>query len=722
MTEEFFNRDLSWLEFNARILKEGLREDIPVMERLKFMAIVSTNFDEFFQVRVASIKRQEIENPHEKDISGRTPSEILKAISERTHGITRVQYDCMARELLPRLAEAGLVYLDAAHYSESQRAYTQNLFQREIFPLLTPLRLEEGNFPHIGNQFVHAAFKLEPIPGIKRNFSLFEPENSRATPDNTSTASSATPAAITAAIVQIPTSLSRIVFLPANDEKRHFTLLDDIICEYGTQLFPGYNVAESMLFSIARDSDFAVDEGSSHFIQAMREVLVKRQSSVAVRMVCNSKSPLLMQILAKELNLSGQDIYEVNGPIHPEAMAELADTSEGRAISFAEWKHLEPTYLDEDKSIWEVLRRQDILLSLPYESFSTVTRFISDAADDSGTLAIKMTLYRTERDSAIVAALERAARRGIQVTAFVELKARFDEQRNIEWATRLEKAGVIVVYGIVNLKVHGKAALVVRREADTIRRYVHLSTGNYNANTAKIYSDFSFFTAKEEIASDITQFFNVLSGYSTLQTMKHVSMAPVTLKSNLISMIEREAKVSTKENPGLIIAKMNSLGHEEVIRALYKASCAGVRILLNVRGICQLVPGVKGMSENITVNSIVGRYLEHSRVFFFQNGGQEELYLSSADWMPRNLDRRVELMFPVTDKAVRETIKEALKIYFTDNSHSHILQSDGSWRESEREEDEPAICAQEILYEKFKRRSEAAKKETKIEFKVRRRN
>jgi polyphosphate kinase len=701
----FFNRELSWIEFNARVLHEACKRDLPLMERLKFLAIVSTNFDEFFQVRVASIKRLLMTSPHSTDMSGLEPCELLKRISTRCHQITHTQYSVLTSDVLPALSKEGFSYVSPAQYSVQQKSFAQNLFEKEIFPLLTPLRTDTLEFPHIGNESIYAAFLLRPIEGIKPMGAQF------CAPEGEPTVS----------IVQIPAGLDRVVYLPAGETMHSFTILDDVICTFGTQLFPGYTIAETMLFTVARDADFSVDEDAgSGFIEAMEEVLVKRQTSFAVRMVCNSTSPALLKILTAKLNLSPEDVYQVDGLIHPEDLLSLTSSEAAAQLSFPEWEHFYPASLNADEHLWDTLKTRDLLLSLPYESFDPVVKFISDAADDSEVLSIKITLYRTESNSRIVYALQRAAHNGKQVTAFVELKARFDEERNINWAEQLEKAGVIVVYGIVNLKVHAKTTVIVRREGDSIRRYVHLSTGNYNAKTARLYSDISFFTTNTEIASDVTLFFNIISGYTALQTMKHVFMAPVNIESRLIEMIERETKLSTPDNPGLIIAKMNSLGHNNVIKALYNASAASVKIMLNVRSVCQLVPGVKGMSENITVTSIVGRYLEHSRIFYFQNGGAEELYLSSADWMPRNLNRRIELMFPVTDSTVFKTVKETLLLYFTDNTHSHTLQSDGTWKANTPDKKEQAVSAQEVLYKKYKKRNDTAQKQPELEFVVRR--
>jgi polyphosphate kinase len=703
----YFNRELSWIEFNARVLSEALRKEIPLLERLQFLSIVSSNFDEFFQVRVASIKRQLKNDPRYVDSSGLTPDVVLRQISARCHQIMRIQHSCLVDDVLPELADKGVVYVTPAHFSMEQKGFTQNFFQSTIFPLLTPLRIDTDNFPMLGNLRLHAAFLLKRLPGVMP-FSGAPAVNENSP---------------MIAVVQIPSGIPRILWLPDSVKTKSFALIDDIVTQYGTQLFPGFSVEETMLFKVTRDADFAVDEDSgSNFINAMEEVLVQRQSSFAVRLMCNRSSATILAVLTKKLELLPDDVYQLDGIMDPSNLLDINQTEDAEKFHYPEWQHFYPADLPVDDTYWDTFKQRDVLLHVPYESYQPVIKLISDAADDPKVLAIKMTLYRTGLDSPIVAALERAANNGKQVTCFVELKARFDEERNIAWASQLEKAGVIVIYGIVNYKVHAKILMIMRRENGIIRRYVHLSTGNYNPKTAKLYSDLSLFTTNQEIANDATIFFNIISGYSAIQSMKHLSMAPVNLKSKILAMIQREIDRSTPDNPGLIIAKMNSLSHEEVIAALYRASCAGVHIELNVRGICTLIPGVPGMSENIKIVSIVDRYLEHTRIFYFRNGGSAELYLSSADWMPRNLDRRVELMFPVIDRKIFREVFDILKLYFTDNTHSHLLKNDGSWAPSVPGQNEQGIDAQDMLYRKYKRRADRAAKEPEIEFKVRRKN
>lgn len=683
----FFNRELSWIEFNARVLSQAERKDVPLLERVKFLGIVSSNFDEFFMVRVASLKRQQRKNPEWKDISELTASAQLDAISKRVHEILKQQYSCFNNEILPALPQCGIKYISRNDYTEKQLNYLKKLFLNEIFPLLTPLRTSSTEmFPHVSNLRLHAAFLLKPMFEDKETNMLLGAAPLEEEP---------------LAIVQIPSSIGRIVWLPEDSAEnsanlRMFTTLDDVVQTFGTHLFPGFSVEETLIFKITRDADFAVDEDRSNdFIQAMEEVLEQRQNSFIVRIMTNSSSQSIQKALTDRLKLQKQDVYEVDGLVDLGFLTELGSIDAASEFKYPQWKHFKTSSLLRN-SPWDVLKLKDELLHVPYESYDPVVNFLNLAADDADVLAIKITLYRTSGNSPVVQALERAAHNGKHVTAFVELKARFDEERNISWATQLERAGVIVVYGIANLKVHAKMLLVVRRESEGIKRYVHLSTGNYNDKTARTYADFSLFTSKAEIANDATVFFNMISGYSSIQTMKRLAMAPIDLKTRLLTMIERETEHARRGMSALIMAKMNSLGHEEIIRALYEASNAGVNILLNVRGICMLVPGVKNMSANIKVVSIIDRYLEHERIFYFQNGGDEELYLSSADWMPRNLERRVELMFPVVQEDLVKQLKDALGAYFADTAQSFELCSDGTWQR--RKQTEQPSRAQEFFY------------------------
>ena len=711
MENRFFNRELSWLEFNARVLFQALRKELPLLERLQFLSIVTSNFDEFFQVRVASVKRLLAEDPSSVDISGLTSQLVLTSISARAHQIIRTQHNCLMNDILPNLAEKGYIYVPPQDYTPQQTEYLQGVFRNEIYPLLTPLRTDMEAFPHIKNLSTYAAFLLKPMEGIRGSH-----EDLKGSDDLPRIA-----------FVEIPSGISNIFWLPvmsATEGKKikKFALLQDVVTSCGTLLFPGFTVEQTLLFKVTRDADFAVDEDSgSNFIHAMEDVLIQRKSSFPVQMTCNSTSEELTSYLMEKLELSNDDVYKIDQIINPNDLMELRGVDDADKMSFESWEHFYPADLPEDEPYWDTLKIRDKILHVPYECYDPVVKFISDAADDDNVLAIKMTLYRTGRDSPIIDALERAAQCGKQVTVLVELKARFDEERNIAWANELEQAGVTVIYGLKNLKVHAKILMVIRRESDTIRRYVHLATGNYNPKTAKLYSDISLFTSNSQIANDATLFFNLVTGYSTIQKMNCLGMAPVTIKSRILNMIQREIERSTSEQPGLIIAKMNSLTHKEVISALYKASQAGVKVLLNIRGICMLVPGVPGLSENIKVVSIVDRYLEHSRIFYFQNAGNPELYCSSADWMSRNLDRRIELMFPILEKAAFDDVKSILDSYFADNTNAMELKQNGSWEPVSQESDSTEkYQAQAELYKKYKKLNESKPKNLDNQFEVRR--
>lgn len=698
---DFFNRELSWVEFNARVLNQACDKTLPLLERLKFMTITSSNFDEFFMVRVAGLKAKALSMPDWKDSSGLTAKEQLSKISKRVHELTDIQTEVLNREIIPSLAEKGIVYVSSKDFDSNQEHFSEILFNEEIFPLLTPLRADTNQtFSLITNLKLHGAYLLKPIvenPNIPTEF--------------------LTNAEEPMVIVQIPKTVRRVIWLPSKNDQRYFTLVDDILEKFVTKLFPGYKVTDSLIFKATCDADFSVEEDKGDFIQAMENVLVKRDFAKPVRLVCNSSSPKIQEMLTEKLQLNPEDVYTVDGIVDISTLIDLREIEGFSELKFSSWKKSLVKGFVPGQPFWDKIKQGDILLHVPYQSYEPVLQFINDAADDPDVLAIKMTLYRTSNHSAITAALERAARNGKQVTVFVELKARFDEKQNISWADRLERAGAIVVYGIVNLKVHGKLMLVVRREQTGVKRYVHFSTGNYNEKTANLYSDISVFTGNYEIATDASLFFNMISGYSAIQTMTRMFMAPINIKTKLLSMIEREIQSASPEKPGLIMAKMNSLADEDCIKALYKASCNNVKVLLNVRGICMLIPQKEGLSENIKVISIIDRFLEHSRVFYFQNGGNEELYLSSADWMPRNLERRVEIMLPILQENIFQDIKENLQIYFTDTESSYELQSDGGWKKRDGKKN---LRAQEELYKKYKKQSSLDEKNAVQEFSVRR--
>ncbi|MDA8425284.1 MAG: polyphosphate kinase 1 [Treponema sp.] len=705
--ERYINRELSWLEFNARVLEEALDRKTPLLERLKFLSIVTSNFDEFFMVRVAAVKAQIRANEAAPDSSGLRPAELLKVISERCRQIVGRQYACLD-EVLPALEREGLAIVPPAAWTQAEKRWLESYFTERIFPLLTPLRVqdddEEEEFPFTGNLRLHVAFLIDEEVGsgeAQRTAKI--------------------------AVVQVPPNIDRFVRMPSQATAQRFALADEIVAAFGPRLFPGWTIRETLLFKVTRDADFGVDEERDEdFIAAMEEVLAGRQNSYAVRLSYVGRSSILVERLRVSLRLENEDLYPLQGPVDLRGFLELASSNSLPAhvssrLYDEPWPPVHSLEPPEGSSIWGEIVKRDLLLHPPYESFDPVLRFLDEAADDPSVLAIKMTLYRTSGNSPIVRALTRAARNGKQVAVLVELKARFDEEKNIAWSSRLEQAGAIVVYGVARLKVHAKAALVVRREeSGAIRRYLHLSTGNYNERTARLYADLSIFTVDEELCREASVFFNMITGYSAVQELRRLAVAPFDLKSRLISMIDRETQRSTPESPGLIMAKLNALADTDVIDALYRASAAGVTVLLNIRGICALLPGVPGLSENITVVSVVGRYLEHSRIVYFRNGGAEEIYLSSADWLPRNLERRIELMFPVLDDEIAARVREILEAYFKDNSKAHRLGSDATWTRVAPSADEKPFSAQAFFYESVKRRH-ALEEAPQEELQVRRR-
>jgi len=714
------NRDLSWVDFNERVLLEGLRGDLPLLERFRFLSIVSSNLDEFFMVRVASIKRMQNSDAAglTADASGLSPAQQLKAISEKVHSIVDRAYECLRDVIFPGLAKNGLSLLHPDSCSVPQLDFLESYFIRQIYPIITPLRLEDDKpLPFIENRSLHAAFLLEPENAEKSEEGELK------------------------VIIPMPSVLDRIIWLPAYDsltgaaekEKLQLTLLEDVVITWGAYLFSGYRVKESMLFKINRDADYSVDERRDEdFVEAMAEVIEDRDKSDVVRMVYSSGSEKLRDELARRFSLKTDDLYEVDGPINPVDFLELTNVAGLENLVEEPWKIHKSRDFNEDIPVWDRISQGDVMLHLPYQSFDPVVRFFQEAADDPNVISIKTALYRTggaipgsglqvssSAFSPVVKALEQAAFNGKHVTAVVELKARFDEERNISWAKRLEKAGVIVVYGLSLLKVHSKITMVMRRENDRVRRYVHLSTGNYNYRTARYYEDICLFTCREDIAYDASLMFNMLTGYSMVQQMVRLVIAPSNLKRRFLDLIERERNRAVHDYPSRIMAKMNSLTDVDVIKALYAASCAGVKISLCVRGICMLIPGISGVSQNIKVISVIDHYLEHSRIYYFANGGAEELYLSSADWMPRNLERRVELMFPVLDEKIRLEVNEILNDYFRDNCQASTLDNSGKWTRLTPSEGEKPFRVQKEMLSRAERAGEN-QGAAKLEYNVRR--
>ncbi len=663
--QQYFNRELSWIEFNARVLEMGLDEKLPVLERLRYLCIVASNFDEFFMVRVAGLKRQVRQQAGLSGPDGIKVRDQLREVSHRVHSLVDSMYDCLHASVFPALAKAGIVVRGPEDWDSEHKAYVSQLFREQFLPVLTPVRCRSDEpIPYAGNMRLSAAFLLTP-----KKDTDFIGTDTEESPDTERIA-----------LVQIPPALPRLIYIPDKRNSTTVSFIEHAIIQHAELLFPGFQVSEHLVFRVTRDADFSVDEERDEdFVQAMEQVLEHRQFSSPVRLSVSGKSERLRGLLTETLDVHEEEVYDIPEPLDLKAIMDLADVPGYDDLRFQPWPVSESPAFDAEESPFESVRRGDILLSHPYESFSPVVRMVQEAADDEKVLAIKMTLYRTSGSSPIVKALARAAERGKQVTVLVELKARFDEEQNIEWAERLERSGVIVVYGVARLKVHSKAMLIVRRETEGVRRYVHLGTGNYNEKTARLYGDLGLFTCSDEMAYEVGQFFNALTGYSAVPAFNRLQMAPFTLKQRVLQLIQRETIRAKSEGSGRIVAKMNSLADTEVIDALYDASRAGVQIELNIRGICMLVPGVKGMSEHIRVVSIVDRYLEHARAFYFHNGGTSEVYLSSADWMVRNLEKRVELLFPVEDPDLRKRILRMLELHMQDNSNAFELHSDGSY-------------------------------------------
>jgi polyphosphate kinase len=667
----YINRELSWLEFNHRVLQEGLDESLPPLERLKFLAIVNSNLDEFFLVRVAGLMRRRTTKGRRRDAAGMTPAEQLAAVSRRTHRMVE-EHAAGVRQVFACLAGHGLHVWERQQWSQEQRTFLQIYFAREIQPLLTPLAVEELDpKPLLPNLQLHVAALLigaEPQPAQR------------------------------IVVVPVPSRLPRLVTLPT-EKDLHLTRIEDVIAGHLSAMFPGSQVAAAAAFRITRDADVVLqdDEEIDDLLHAMEQVVLSRRRRDAVRLTISAGGdPRLRKWLADWLKLNDDDVYEVDGPQEAAALWEIANRPGFDDLKIDDWPPQTPHDLIGADDLWQTMQDHDVLLYHPYESFDPVVKLAEQAAEDPQVLAIKQTLYRTSGDSPIVRALARAAQNGKEVIALVELKARFDEWRNVNWARRLEDAGVHVIYGIAGFKTHAKALLIVRREGQRIQRYVHLATGNYNDRTARQYSDIGLLTCDREIASDVAAFFNLLTGYSEPVGWAKLAVAPIGLRQKFLDLIEREIQASTPDRPGLIMAKTNSLEDTEICRALYRASQAGVKVLLNVRGICCLRPGVPGVSENIEVRSIVDRFLEHARVFCFRNGGHEEVYLSSADWMQRNLSKRLELLFPVVDPKQRRRLVEALEIYFADNVKAWRLQGDGTYAKVPRKGQR--VRAQQAFY------------------------
>lgn len=667
--EYFFNRELSWLKFNLRVLREAGVKTTPLLERLKFVAITASNLDEFFMVRVAGLWDQYENGINKRDAAGLTVKAQLEEISKAAHDQMKLLNKYLL-SLVKELREAGIYICRVSELSEKGRRWLEAYYQEEIFPVLTPMAVDASRpFPFLANKTLNLAVELTDQEG----------EDSMG-------------------IVQVPSVLPRLLEVPG-EEKRSFVFLEDVINEHCSDLYSGCKILDVVPFRITRDADLEFDEDDiDNLLKEVEKSLRKRTRGASVRLeIYNKANSRIRKFLYDNLDITEQEVYEINGPLDATCFFKFAALPSMWPWLYEPFVPQRPLELPDDSDIFKVLRERDVLLHHPYESFDPVVKFVSDAANDPNVLAIKQTLYRVSGNSPIVAALAHAAENGKQVTVLVELKARFDEENNIIWARRLEEAGCHVIYGLMGLKTHAKIILVVRKEADGIKRYVHLGTGNYNDNTAKLYTDMGLMTANDQFGSDASAFFNVLSGYSDPPVWNKLVMAPLGLRKKIYELIDNEISIVKKGGTGHIIAKMNSLIDYPVIQKLYEASMAGVKIDLIIRGICGLRAGMDGISDNITVRSIVGRQLEHSRIFWFQGGGKEQLFLSSADWMPRNLNDRVELFFPVETPAHIERIKKVLDLYLRDNVGAHMMQSNGTYRRVTNRL-EP-VGAQSTLYE-----------------------
>ncbi len=678
----YINRELSWLEFDRRCLSEARNKENPLFERLKFLSITASNLDEFFMVRVASLQDMVQAGYRKKDIAGMTAQEQLSAVLKEAHSFLQQQYWTLNRQLIPALEEQGLFMVrDLDTLSKAEVRYLEDYFSSTVFPVLTPMAVDSSRpFPLIRNKSLNIGALLTrretEKPGILG--ASKKPKKGGKTAK----------VKYEFATVQVPAVLPRILLLPAGEgEPRRLVLLEDLIRKYLPKLFVNYEVKCMAPYRIMRSADFDLAEDEAEdLLEEIKKQLKKRQRGDAIRLeVEKGTDPQLLKLLMTELSLEKDFVFEIDGPLDLTYLMKAYGIEGFEELREHRYDKPQPVpELMPGCDIFEQIRKGDIFMHHPYQTFDPVVRFVATAAADPDVLAIKQTLYRVSGNSPIIAALARAAENGKQVTVLVELKARFDEENNIVWAKELEKAGCHVIYGLQNLKTHSKITLVVRREEDGIRRYVHLGTGNYNDSTAKLYTDVGLMTCSDPIGADATAVFNMLSGYSEPRFWNKLSLAPLWLKDRFLYLIEREEKHALNKETAHIIAKMNSLCDPDIIEALYKASAAGVKIELIVRGICCLRPGIPGVSENITVRSIVGNFLEHSRIYYFENGGTSEIYAASADWMPRNLDRRVEIMFPLLDSGIKKKALHILTLELEDTVKAHIMRTDGTYDHVDR--------------------------------------
>lgn len=675
--EYFWNRELSWLGFDERILDEAKDKQIPLFERLKFMSITSSNLDEFYMVRVASLKDMVHAGYEKPDIAGMSPKVQLRHISVRTHNLVEDQYQVYSKSLLPALKKIGLhIINNHEDLTDEQAVFVDRYFEDNIYPVLTPMAMDSSRpFPLIRNKTLNLGALIRKKESKKNK------------------------EALEFATVQVPSVLPRFVELPMDENgERYVILLEEIIERNIGKLFLSYDVVCTHPYRIMRNADLTIDEDeAADLLKEIQKQLKRRQWGEVIRLEAEAgMDSRLLDILRTEFHIKDEDIFSINGPLDLTFLMKMYGLDGFDSYKTPKYTPQQVPALRNEDDIFTNVRKGDILLHHPYYTFDPVVDFVKQAAKDPDVLAIKQTLYRVSGNSPIIAALAQAAENGKQVSVLVELKARFDEEHNIVWAKMLEKAGCHVIYGLLGLKTHSKITLVVRREEEGIRRYVHLGTGNYNDSTAKLYTDCGILTCNEKIGQDATAVFNMLSGYSEPSTWNKLVVAPLWMRNRFLHLIEMEAEHARKGQKAHIIAKMNSLCDQEIIAALYAASAAGVKIELIVRGICCLKTGIPGISENITVRSIVGNFLEHARIFYFYSNGQEEIYMGSADWMPRNLDKRVEIIFPVEDENIKKELMHILDVQLSDNTKAHLLQPDGSYMKPDRRGKAP-ICAQDFF-------------------------
>ncbi|MBU1693613.1 MAG: polyphosphate kinase 1 [Verrucomicrobia bacterium] len=682
--DRFFNRELSWLAFNRRVLEEAQDASLPLLERLKFLAITGSNLDEFFMIRVGGLQQLRAQGWNGTDASGLNVQEQLAEIGQAVRAMMADQYACLLNDLEPKLAEQGIRRVDRRGLTPEQDAYLESVFEHEIFPIITPMAVDlEEPFPLLSGLGLNLCVRLKAVRGAE--MPRF-------------------------AVIPLPKGIARFVTVPTV-AGFHYLPIEDLVTAFLDRVFPGEPILESVPFRLTRNADLSVaEDAAGDLLAQMKEVLTERKRSPCLRLEVGGKpSDVLLGFLRSALDVSEEESFSVPGPLDLAAFFRLAWMTGFDQLKVEDWPPQPSPALPPQESVFEVLSRRNVLLVHPYDSFDPVLRLIEEAVNDPNVLAIKQILYRTSENSPVVAALARAADRGKHVTVVVELKARFDEARNIGWATALEHAGVQIIYGLKGLKTHAKILIVVRREPDGIRRYVHFGTGNYNEKTARLYSDISFLTAEEDYGADASSFFNTITGYSQPVRYRKLEAAPIGLRARLLDLVQNEIERRKQGQPARILAKLNSLGDPDLIQKLYEASKAGVEIALNVRGICCLRPGVPGLSENITVFSILDRFLEHSRLFYFHNGGDELVFISSADWMPRNLDRRVELLVPVEDPDSRARLVAILETSLQDNVKARRLLPDGAYERLAPPAKKKAVRSQEVFYRRACEAAQAAK-------------